>query len=436
MITDNKSLGSEIYELAERLWPINRSITGQGVRETLSLIKAELPNLAIYEVPSGTAAFDWTVPKEWLVRDAYIKTPSGDKICEFRKNNLHVVGYSTAVDKKISLAELQSHLHSLPEQPDAIPYVTSYYEERWGFCLAHADRLNLVDGSYHVVIDSDHFDGSLTYGELIIPGTSSKEILLSTYICHPSMANNELSGPCVTTFLAKHLLKQKSLRYTYRIIYIPETIGSICYISKNLTHLKKKVFAGFNVTCVGDNRNYSYLPSRNGDTPSDKIAVHVLKHFYPSFRKYEWRDRGSDERQYCAPGVDLPIASLMRTKYGEYPEYHTSLDDLTNVVTPDGLLGGFNSLWLALEALEKNTHPRAAVICEPQLSKRGLYPSLSRKNNDIEETSLIMNFLSWSDGHHSLLEIADKCGRPIWDLYPIIELLVAHKLVNIRCYDQ
>lgn len=436
MTVNNVLLGFEMHELAKTLWPINRSITGQGVRQTLSIIKREIPELAIKEVPSGTTVFDWTVPKEWIVKEAYIKTPSGDKICQFSKNNLHLVGYSTAVDKKISLSELQNHLHSLPDQPSAIPYVTSYYEKRWGFCLTHADRLLLREGDYHVVIDSDHFDGSLTYGELVIPGTSSKEIFLSTYVCHPSMANNELSGPCVTTFLVKQLLQHKNLRYTYRIVYVPETIGSICYISKNLSNLKQNVFAGFNITCVGDDRNYSYLPSRDGATPSDKIAMHVLSYLCPSFKKYEWSDRGSDERQYCSPGVDLPIASIMRTKYGEYAEYHTSLDDLTNVMTPDGLFGGFTALWRALEAFEKNAYPRALMLCEPQLSKRGLYPSLSRKKNIGDETTLLMDLLSWSDGSRSLVDIAERCKRPIWELYPVVEELVAHQLLEMNFKDE
>jgi len=422
-------IGTEIHELAKNLWPINRSITGDGVRETLAILKNEhLPNLSIKEVPTGTKVLDWVVPREWKIRDAYIRTPSGEKICDFKKNNLHVVGYSVPVHKHLKRDELNQHLYSLNDQPDAIPYITSYYSERWGFCITQQQRDKLVDGDYEVFIDSELFYGSLTYGELILPGESSEEVFLSTYICHPSMANNELSGPTVTTYLAKWLCALSHRKYTYRIIFIPETIGSITYISQNLDWLKSHVIAGFNISCVGDDRTYSYLPSRNGSTISDQIARHVLKCIKPDFDAYKWTDRGSDERQYCAPGVDLPIASIMRTKYGQYPEYHTSLDDLIHVVTPDGLEGGYNALKLAIEAIEKNGYPKMTVLGEPQLGKRGLYPTLSTKSSSIE-TRLMMDLITWSDGSKSLIEIAEECGVPIWDLYPILEKLLAHNLM-------
>nr|HEN5518479.1 DUF4910 domain-containing protein [Legionella pneumophila] len=281
---------------------------------------------------------------------------------------------------------------------------------------------------YEVFIDSELFSGSLTYGELILPGISNKEVFLSTYICHPSMANNELSGPTVTTYIAKWLDSLPYRKYTYRIVFIPETIGSITYISQNINWLKSHVIGGFNITCIGDDRTYSYLPSRNGSTLSDIIAKHVLKHIYPDFKSYSWSDRGSDERQYCAPGIDLPIASIMRTKYGEYLEYHTSLDDLINVVTPTGLEGGYNALKLAIEALEWNCYPKITVLGEPQLGKRGLYPTLSTKTSG-QEVQLMMDFISWSDGVSSLIEIADKCKVPIWNLYPIILKLMEHDLL-------
>lgn len=424
-------IGSEIHDLAKRLWPINRSITGDGVRQTLAIIRELVPELKIVEVPSGTQVFDWTVPKEWRVRDAYIVTPSGKMICEFKKNNLHLVAYSTPISKKLSLSELQEHLYSLPNQPNAIPYITSYYKERWGFCLTQEERECLEDGDYEVVIDSELFDGSLTYGELLIKGESTKEVFISTYICHPSMANNELSGPCVTTFLAKNLKELRRKKYSYRLIFIPETIGSISYLSKNIEHLKKVVIAGFNVSCVGDNRDYSYLPSRNGNTLSDQVAKHVLKHIDTKFKTYCWSEgRGSDERQYCAPGVDLPIASIMRTKYDEYPEYHTSLDDLISVVTAEGLDGGYMALWKSIEVIERHCYPSMKVLCEPQLGKRGLYPSQSTKStwNDVK---LMMNVITWSDGTRSLIEIAELCGAPVWDLYPIVEKLSSHHLMDI-----
>jgi len=421
-------LGDDIHSLATRLWPLNRSLTGDGVRETLAILKESLlPSLTLHEVPSGTQVFDWVIPQEWRVRNAYIVTPAGQTICNFQNNNLHLVGYSRPIRERLSLDALNQHLHSLPAQPNAIPYVTSYYSERWGFCLTQQQRDQLTEGTYEVVIDSELFDGSLTYGEWFLPGSSQQEVFLSTYVCHPSMANNELSGPCVTAYLAKWLSSQPR-EYSYRIVFIPETIGSITYLSRNLDRLKERVVAGFNVSCVGDDRAYSYLPSRSGESLSDRVAQHVLKWMSPSYATYDWADRGSDERQYCAPGVDLPIASILRTKYGEYPEYHTSLDNLIDVVTPAGLEGGYNALKLALEAIERNCHPRMTVLCEPQLGKRGLYPTLSTKTSG-NEVRLMMNLITWSDGQHSLLEIADKCGVPVWELYPILDRLKEHKLL-------
>ena len=423
-------LGEEIHALATRLWGVHRSLTGDGVRETLSILKQSvLPSLTLHEVPSGTKVFDWTVPKEWRVRDAYILTPSGRKICDFKENNLHLVGYSSPVRQRLSLSELNQHLYSLPEQPNAIPYITSYYAERWGFCLTQQQRDQLPEGTYEVVVDSELFDGNLTYGEFILSGATREEVFLSTYICHPSMANNELSGPTVTAYLGRWLASQPR-KYTYRIVFIPETIGSITYLSKHLDWLKKHVIAGFNVSCVGDDRAYSYLPSRKGDTLSDAVAKHVLRWIAPSYSSYDWSERGSDERQYCAPGVDLPIASIMRTKYGMYPEYHTSFDDLISVVTPQGLEGGYNALKLAIEAIERQCRPKATVLGEPQLGKRGLYPTLSTKNSG-KEVRLMMDLITWSDGDHTLLEIADKCKAPVWELYPILDKLKEHKLLTV-----
>lgn len=424
------TIGRDMHNFAKLLWPINRSITGDGVRATLGEIKKLLPDLEVFEVKTGTTAFDWVVPPEWRVSDAYIITPSGEKICDFKKNNLHLMGYSTPICSELSHKELQNHLHSLEDQPTAIPYVTSYYQERWGFCIKHDDRVNLKDGIYKVFIDSELFNGNLTYGEFIIKGELSEEILISTYVCHPSMANNELSGPIVATFIAKWLIENQKNRYTYRFIFIPETIGSVLYLSINMDHLKKSVVAGFILTCLGDNREYSYLPSRNGCTLSDLVAKHILKHISPTFKSYKWTDRGSDERQFCSPGIDLPISSIMRTKYGEYLEYHTSLDDLENVVTPEGLLGGYIAIKKTLIALEKNLYPMVNTLCEPQLGKRGLYPTLSTKEGGAE-ISLMMDLISWSDGSKSLLDIAEICGVPIWELYPIIDRLSENGLLTL-----
>ncbi len=423
-----KKVGIYIYKLCEDLWPITRSITGKGVRETLNIIKKHLPDLDVCEVPTGTKCFDWTVPKEWNIRDAYVIDPNGNKIVDFKDSNLHVVSYSTPINQTLSLNELQKHLHSLPEQPDAIPYVTSYYQERWGFCLTDSQRKTLLEGDYQVCIDSELADGSLTYGELVIHGRSKKEVFLSTYVCHPSMANNELSGPTVTTYLAKWIQSQPR-KYTYRIIFIPETIGSICYLSRNLNTMKENIVAGYNISCVGDDDAYSYLPSRAENTISDKIALHVLKHTHPDFVRYSYLDRGSDERQYCSPGVDLPIASVMRTKYGKYKQYHTSLDDL-NYISAEGLNGAYEVLQQCLECIEKNEIYRTTTLCEPKMDKRNLRPTLGAGVKLDKNFKNIMDVLVYADGKNDLLTIAEKLNVPMWSLFNNIEMLLREKLIK------
>ena len=419
--------GKDIYSLCELLWPITRSITGDGVRETLRIIQQEISNLTIHEVPTGTQCFDWKIPKEWNIKDAYIIDPDGKKIIDFQDSNLHVVGYSSPINQTVPLAELQEHLHSRPEQPNAIPYVTSYYEERWGFCLTENQRKTLKEGNYQVFINSELSDGSLTYGELIIPGKSEKEIFLSTYVCHPSMANNELSGPTVTTYLAKWIQSQPR-EYTYRIIFIPETIGSITYLSKNQQKLKENVSAGFNITCVGDDNAYSFLPSRNGSTLSDIVAKHVLKHHAKDFKEYSFLDRGSDERQYCSPGVDLPIASIMRTKYGEYEQYHTSLDNL-DFISDKGLYGAFKALTLSIICIENNKVYKYTNLCEPQLGRRGLRSNVGAINNMTQFNKDVTNVLAYADGKKDLISIAIETDRPLWELIIVVEKLVEHNLL-------
>jgi aminopeptidase-like protein len=417
---DFDNCGNNMHRLMTELFPICRSITGNGVRESLKIIRNHIP-LATFEVPTGTKVFDWTVPKEWNIRDAYFLDEHGNKFANFKENNLHVLGYSIPVDKTVTFNELQEHLYSRDDQPNAIPYVTSYYEERWGFCIAHEQRSKLKEGNYRVYIDSELKEGFLTYGELIIPGASTQEVFLSTYSCHPSMANNELSGPVVTTFLAKWIAS-KPRRYTYRIVFIPETIGSITYLSRNLDHMKKNIVAGFNVTCAGDDRAFSYLPSRSGSTLADKAALNLMSFQYPDFIRYSFLDRGSDERQYCSPGVDLPVVSLMRSKYRTYPEYHTSLDNL-DFVTPAGLQGGYMMLRHCIELLERNKVYRATCLCEPQLGRRGLYPTIGT-GDSLPQVCEMMNVLAYADGSHDLIDISNIIRVPARRLYPVIEKLV------------
>jgi aminopeptidase-like protein len=426
-----ESIGKDIYTLAKVLWPINRSITGDGVRKTLKILKKICQKITINEVISGKKVFDWVVPDEWNIKEAWIKEPNGKKIVDFSKNNLHVMGYSTPVNKKLNLNELKKYLYTLPNQPKAIPYVTSYYKKRWGFCMSDNLKKKLKSGTYRAYINSTLTKGHLTYGEIILPGETKKEIFLSTNICHPSLANNELSGPVVTIYLAKWLQSLQKRKFTYRIVFVPETIGSITYLSKNYKKMKKNIYAGFNICCIGDDRDYSYLPSRKSDTISDKVSKHVLKWTDKNYKTYNWSDRGSDERQYCSPGIDLPVASIMRTKYGEYPEYHTSQDDLKKVVTPKGLEGGYNILRRSLEVLENNCFPKTNMLAEPQLSKRNLYPTISIKNST-KNLKLMMDLISHSDGKCSLLDIANKINVPIWSLYPLLKILKEKKVLKIK----
>lgn len=414
---DHSTIGSRMFKLAEELFPICRSITGNGTRVTLKRLQKEVPEITLHEVPSGTKVFDWTIPKEWKIEEAYIEDSAGHRIIDFKENNLHLVGYSTPIDEIMPLSELDKHLYSLPEHPDWIPYVTSYYKERWGFCMTHNQRLALKEDQYHVVVKSELFQGSLTYAELLIPGKTEKEIFLSTYVCHPSMANNELSGPIVQLELAKWLLQNKDRKYSYRLIWIPETIGSITYLSQNLDPMKKNMIAGFNITCVGDDRAVSYVASRTKNTLADIAAKNVLHFMAPDYIAYDFLHRGSDERQYNAPGVDLPVCSICCSKYHEYPEYHTSADNMS-FISASGLEKAFHIYREIINSLEYNAKYKINCYCEPQLGPRGLYPteSFNRSSMAVQD---MMNFIAYADGTLDLFEISKIINVSVGNLHSI-----------------
>lgn len=426
---DFSQTGKAMYELACELFPIPRSITGQGFRDSLEILNKTLGGgiLKFHSIKSGTKVFDWIVPDEWNAKEAYIITPKGEKICNFKKHNLHLLNYSEAIDQEIELEELQDHLYSIEEMPDAIPYVTSYYKRRWGFCLTHNERKKLKKGKYKVYIDAKHDEnGVLDYADFILPSTqnSKDEILISTYLCHPSMANNELSGPVVAIFLAKWLLSLKERRYNYRFVIIPETIGSIVYLSKHLEHLKKHVKAGFVLSCLGDDHTYSLIHTPKENTLSDKVALHTLKN-KENFKAFSFLDRGSDERQYNAPLVNLGIVGVCRTRYGDYDGYHNSKDDL-NFISEKGLMGGLQSMQEMILNLEINAVYENTIVCEPNLGKRGLYHTLSTAN----DIPLACNFLAYCDGENDIIDIANILNIQAYEFKELLEKIKFYGLVK------
>ena len=423
-----KTIGENIYSIAERIFPICRSITGEGVRKTLNILSEYASGMEIYNIPSGTQVFDWIVPKEWVIREAYIEDEDGRTILDLKNNNLHVMGYSAPIDKWASRDELLQYIYTQPDQPEVIPYVTSYYKERYGFCMSQNQKDSLPDGKYHMVIDSELVKGNLTYGEIIIPGKKQDEIFLSTYVCHPSMANNECSGPALAIALADYLWKKENREYTYRIIFIPETIGAITYLSRNLDWMKEHVKAGFVLSCVGDNNDYSIVESRYGNTLADKALKNILQSKTEGrYSRYSFLKRGSDERQYNAPGVDLPVVAFCRSKYGEYPEYHTSADNLS-VISPEGLEGAYDVMTKVIEALDVNDKYKVTVLCEPQLGKRGLYPTISQKGS-YDEVAAMTNVIAYADGKNDLFDISNIIGIPVDELVPIIQRLKDNGLI-------
>ena len=422
--------GRNMYELAGRLFPICRSITGNGFRQSLEMIREIVPEIQVFEVPSGTSVFDWTVPKEWNIQGGWIKDMQGNTIIDFKDCNLHVMGYSISVHQTISRDELLNHVYTQPEQPEWIPYVTSYYKERWGFCMSERQKQALTDTEYEVCIDSTFEDGYLTYGELILPGETDDEIFFSTYLCHPSMANNELSGPCVQTELIKYLKSQSHRRYTYRFVFIPETIGSITYLSRNLEVLQQHVKAGFVLSCVGDNRTYSMVSTKYEDTLADRVLNNVLKFHYPDYIRYSFMKRASDERQYGSAGVDLPVCAFCRSKYHEYPEYHTSADNM-DLISPEGLSGAYEVMVKVINALENNNFYQMQCKCEPQLGKRGLYPTVSQKGTK-GDARYMQDFIAYADGRNDLIGISNILDIPVDKLIPIKDQLMEHHLLAVK----
>lgn len=406
----------ELEQLFDQLWPITRSLTGPGYRSSLNILKKIAPFKTL-EFPSGSKAFDWTVPPEWHIEEAYIIGPDGKRFCDLRQNNLHVLNFSAPVECELSLEELQKHLYSLPEIPEAIPYLTSYYQRRWGFCIRHSERLKLQPGNYKCIIKSKFIDGNLEVGEATLSSNSDskKEILFSSYLCHPSMANNELSGPIVLSYLHKIISHLPQRKFNYRFVCVPETIGSICFLSQRGSTLKELCHAGYVITCCGDRGSFTYKKSRRGNTVADRAAQEILKS-EENVKMVEFFPSGSDERQYCSPHFNLPVGSLMRTMYGTNKEYHTSLDnkDFISFEHLKETILAYLKIVLALEANE--TYIRTEPGCEPMLSKHGLYPTLgSQKENDLVVDQLLW-LLNLCDGENDLLEIARISGYSILDL--------------------
>jgi len=423
------------YNIAKKkLFPLNRSLTGEGVRKTLNIIKKEFPRLKLKKIKSGKKVFDWSIPEEWNVTDAYVIDKYNNRIIDFKKNNLHLVGYSIPIKKNITKKELFKNLYFLKNQPKAIPYITSYYKRRWGFCISYneykiLDKRYSLNDKFKVVINSNlNKKGNLNYGELILKGKSKKEILISTYICHPSMANNELSGPIVSMGLINYF-KNKKLNKTLRFVFIPETIGSISYLSKNLKYLKENVIGGYNLSCIGDERQHSCMFSKYQNSPSDEAVIEAYKLLkIKNYKVYPFLKRGSDERQYNSPGIDLKISSIFRTKYEEYPEYHTSLDNF-NLVTLKGCVGGFNVARKSIEILLERIYPKCKIMCEPQMGKRGLYPTLSTKNEN-KLTRSYMDFLQYADGTNSLEKISNLIKLELNSVKKINSILFKNNLIN------
>lgn len=420
----------ELESYFNRLWPICRSITGNGLRESFKILQELIP-LELIEVPTGTKVFDWSIPKEWNIVDAYILTHEGNKICDFSTNNLHLLNYSVPVDKEIFWDELESHLFTLPDMPDAIPYVTSYYKENWGFCLSHNDYEKLPrEGKYRVVIKSTLEDGSLTYGQVLLKGETDEEILFSSYLCHPSMANNELSGPLALAFLYQQLKKQEKRRYSYRFVLAPETIGVIAFLADYGEILKERLKYGYVLTCCGDPGKITYQRSKDKNHPVNELVEHLLEYEEDEFHVRNFQVGGSDERQYNSPGFKLPVGTLMRTPYKLFKEYHTSLDnkDFISFTHLEEFILFCEKVCIAHEA--NFAYKGVVQECEPMLGKRGLYESQGAWMQNSDFVMRLLTFLSFADGETSLLEMATRNKKSILSFIDVVEISKSSDLLN------
>jgi aminopeptidase-like protein len=421
--------GTEMYALISELYPICRSITGNGVRETLRIIQNRIP-LTIHEIPSGTPVFDWNVPREWNIRDAYVKNSFGDRIIDFRKSNLHVVSYSVPVRTKVPLEQLKEHIFTLPNYPDWIPYRTSYYAESWGFCLSHNELMRLQGGEYEVCIDASLEKGHLTYGEYFLAGEIAEEVLVSCHVCHPSLSNDNLSGIALAVFLAQQLGQIKR-RYSYRFLFTPGTIGSITWLSLNEAHLSR-IKHGLVLACVGDSGKFTYKRTRRGDAEIDRVVSYVLQHSGKEYEILNFSPYGYDERQFCSPGFNLPVGCFMRTPHGRFPEYHTSADNL-DLVCPQNLSDSFAQCLSVLQVLEANkAYLNQNPKCEPQLGKRGLYRTMGGETDGRSRELAMLWLLNLSDGNHTLLDIVEKSGLEFGLISNARDALVQHGLLKER----
>ena len=430
-LTGARADGEAMMALIEELFPICRSITGNGLRRTLNIIRRYVP-LELHEIPSGTSVLDWTVPLEWNIRDAYIERGDGTRIVDFRKNNLHVVQYSQPIDAVIPLTELRPHLHTFPEHPDWIPYRTSYYAENWGFCLADSDLSSMPDEPYHVVIDSDLAPGHLSYGELLIPGQTDQTVLLSCHACHPSLANDNLAGIAVATMLARHV-QSAPRRYSYRFLFIPGTIGALTWLARNESAVGC-ISHGLVLSCLGDSGAMTYKQSRKGDAEIDRIVAHVLRHDGPSHQIRPFIPYGYDERQYCSPGFNLPVGRLTRTPNGEYPEYHSSADDLS-LVRPESLAHSLSVLKRIVDVIEGNmTYRSRNQKGEPQLGRRGLYGTIGGQRVAPADQMAILWVLNLADGAHSLLDMAERSEQNFAVIHNAANALIDASLLEPVSY--